>query len=164
MDNKYGLLLHNSIKLHRQWFHEMTKLIGIYVYYFPPKPESKHYTTYAELIADYNNPMKIGVIFDEHPKQQTLKKIGWLSELQQDASLIHVPYDLPGLEQGAMFLIPSGIDNATGRLFRTVRLANEVVYPASITCELVPEYENTFTPETNFDYERTSFNLLNRED
>lgn len=164
MDNKYGILLHPSIKLHRRYFKEMVKLIGIYVYYIPPKQESKHYTTYGEIEADYNNVMKIGVIFDEHPTQQTLKKMGWVSELQENSSIIHVDYDLPGLEQGAMFIIPSGIDHATGRLFRVVRLTNSIVYPASISCELVPEYEDQFVPETNYDYERTSFNLLNRED
>lgn len=163
-ENKYGILLHPSIKLHRKYFREMVKLIGIYVYYFPPKPESKHYTTYDELESMYNDAMKIGVIFDEHPTQATLKKMGWVAELQENSSIIHVDYDLPGLEQGAMFVIPSGLDNGKGRLFRVVRLTNSIVYPASVTCELVPEYEDTFTPETNYDYERTSFNLLNREE
>jgi len=164
MDNKYGLLLHNSIKLHRHYFKEMVKLIGIYVYYIPPKPESKHYTQYGELEALYNNAIKVGVIFDEHPNQQTLKKIGWVAELQENSSIIHVDYDLPGLQQGAMFVIPSGLDNSKGRLFRVVRLTNSIVYPASITCELIPEYQDNFLPETNYDYENTSFNLLNRED
>ena len=35
--NKYGLLLNKDIKLHRQWFKEMTKLIGINVIYRSPK-------------------------------------------------------------------------------------------------------------------------------
>lgn len=164
MDNKYGVLLHPSIKLHRQYFKEMVKLLGIYVYYIPPKPESKHYTTYGELEALYNDAMKVGVIFDEHPTQQTLKKIGWVSELQENASIIHVDYDLPGLEQGALFVIPSGLDNAKGRLFRVVRLTNSIVYPASVTCELIPEYQDNFLPDTGYDYENTSYTLLNRED
>ena len=63
MDNKYGILLHDSIKLHRAYFKEMVKLIGIYVYYIPPKPESKHYTQYVELDSLYNNVIKTGVIF-----------------------------------------------------------------------------------------------------
>lgn len=163
-DTKYGVLLHPSIKLHRKYFHEMVKLLGIYVYYIPAKPESKHYTTYGELVADYNNAIKIGVIFDEHPTQQTLKKMGWVSELQENSSIIHVDYDLPGLQQGAMFVIPSGIDKATGRLFRLVRITNSIVYPASVSCEIVPEYLDNFLPESGYDYERTSFNLLNRED
>ena len=87
-----------------------------------------------------------------------------MSELQENSSIIHVDYDLPGLQQGAMFVIPSGLDNAKGRLFRLVRMTNSIVYPASITCEIVPEYIDNFLPETNYDYERTSFNLLNRED
>jgi hypothetical protein len=80
------------------------------------------------------------------------------------SSIIHVDYDLPGLQQGAMFVIPSGLDDGKGRLFRVVRLTNSIVYPASIACELVPEYQDNFIPETNYDYENTSFNLLNRED
>lgn len=142
----------------------MVKLIGIYVYYFPTKPESKHYTLYGELESLYNDAIKVGVIFDEHPTQATLKKMGWVAELQENSSIIHVDYDLPGLQQGAMFVIPSGLDNGKGRLFRVVRLTNSIVYPASITCELVPEYQDNFLPDTNYDYESTSFNLLNRED
>jgi len=38
-----------------------------------------------------------------------------------------------------------------------------MVYPASITCEIVPEYEDTFIEETNYDYSESSINYLNRE-
>ena len=156
--NKYGILLSPDIKLYRSYFEEMTRMIGIQVFYRAPKP-GKTYTTYTEIIDNYFDPIQVGVIFDEHPTQQTLKKMGWVSELQQNASIIHIPYDLPEIQQGALFFIPSGLDNAPSRLFRVVKLTNGIVYPASISCEIVPEYENTFQSDS-FDYSQSSFNLL----
>jgi hypothetical protein len=38
-----------------------------------------------------------------------------------------------------------------------------MVYPASITCEIVPEYENTYDNSLN-DFKDSSFNLLNEEE
>ena len=159
---KYGLLLNNDIKLHRGYFDEMIRLLGIQVIYRAPLPD-KHYTTYAEIESNYAEPILVGCIFDEHPTQQTLKKMGWVAEVQQNSSFIHVPYDLPDLQQGALFIVPSGIDNAKGRLFRVVSMSTSMVYPASITCEIVPEYENTYVPETNDDYVHSTDNLLNEE-
>lgn len=163
MEQKYGQLLNQNIKIHRQYFREMIKLMGIYVLYRAPK-ENKSYTTYGEIDSNYESPILTGCIFDEHPTQQTLKKIGWVTELQESSSLIHVDYDLPNLQQGALFIVPSGLDDGKGRLFRVVRLTNSIVYPASITCEIVPEWEDTFEPETAYDYSHSSMNLLNEED
>ena len=123
----------------------------------------KHYTTFTEIESNYFEPIEVGCIFDEHPTQQTLKKIGWVSELQESASIIHVPYDLPNIQQGALFFIPSGLDNAPNRLFRVTKMMNSMVYPASISCEIVPEFENTFVPE-QYNYKSSSFNLLSGED
>ena len=162
MSEKYGLLLNENIKLHRQYFREMVKLLGVYVIYRAPKAD-KHWTTYGEIESNYESPLLVGCIFDQHPTQQTLKKIGWVSELQENASIIHVDYDLPNLQQGALFIIPSGLDNAKGRLFRVTKLTNSIIYPASIMCEIVPEYEDTFIPETQYDFQHSSFTSLNEE-
>lgn len=102
---KYGLLLQPSIKLHRRWFIEMAKLLGIKVEYMYPikdydgkKPiDGINWTTYAEIHAAYSTPVTINCIFQEHPDQQTLRKIGWMSELQENSSIIHVQYDLEKL-------------------------------------------------------------------
>jgi hypothetical protein len=160
--NKYGALLSPDIKLHRQWFKEMVKLQGINVIYRAVK-EGKKWTSYAELDTNFEPPTLEGCIFDEHPTQQTLKKMGWVSELQESSSIIHIRYDLPKIQVGCLFLIPSGLDNGQGRLFRVTKLTNGIVYPASITCELVPEYENTFE-ESSFDHKNNSFTLLEEEE
>lgn len=157
-----GTLLTPDIKLHRMWFNQMVKLLGIQASYYQVKP-GKHYTTYAEIKSTHYDPVKIGCIFDEYPTQRTLKKMGWISELQENASFIHVPYDTPGIQRGALFAMPSGIDGAKDRLFRVVSMMTTMVYPASITCEIVPEFENTFE-KSLLNYKRTDFNLLNSEE
>lgn len=140
---KYGTLLKSDIKIHRQYFRELVKMLGVYVLYRSPK-EGRKYTTWGEIDVDYNPPIKIGCIFDEHPTQQTLKKMGWVSELQDNSSIIHVDYDLENLQQGSIFIIPSGLDDGKAKIFRVIKISNSIVYPASITCEIVPEHVNTF--------------------
>lgn len=162
MNTKYGSLLTPDIKLHRKYFEEMSRLLGIQVQYRAVRP-GKKYTTYGELDTNFEKPITEYCIFDEHPTQRTLKKMGWVSELQESSSMIHVRYDLPGLQQGCLFILPSGLDDGKGRMFRVVRLQNTMVYPASITCELVPEYEDTYQNTLN-DFDNNSFNLLNEED
>lgn len=161
-EQKYGILLNKDITLHRKYFNEMCKLIGIRVVYRAPKP-GKTYTTYTEITSNYELPEVVGCIFEEYPKQQTLKKLGWVSELDESASIIHVPYDLQGIQQGALFTVPSGIDCAEGRLFRVTKLSNIMIYPASIICQIVPEYENTLPLSQIENFKGTDFNLLNEE-
>ena len=161
MENKdTGLLLDKTnIELHRHYFNEMCKLIGIQVIYRAPRKD-KHYDLYGELDTNYKEPMLVGCIFDEHPTQYTMKKLGWNSELQESLSLIHVPYDLPELQKGAIFIIPSGIDNAQGRVFRVTRLSTTMVYPASVTCEIGPVFTSNLEHSNIEIFENTDFNLL----
>ena len=163
MENQYGLLLNEKdILLHRQYFQEMVMMLGVKVIHRAPR-QGKSYTTYSEIDSNYYEPVAVGCIFDEHPNQRTMKKLGWVSELDGNASIISVPYDLQGLQQGSLFIIPSAFDNSKGRLFRVVEITSMMIYPCSLTCKLVPEYENTFST-SHFNHKTDSFNLLNREE
>ena len=158
----YGLLLGEDIKIHRHYFQECVNLLGIQVLYRSVKSD-KHWTTYAEIESNYERPVLVGCIFSEHPEQKTMKKLGWVSELDESASLISVPYDLKNIQVGALFIVPSGIDNSVGRLFRVVEMSNTMIYPASITCKIVPEYEDTcdISQESHLN---DSFSMLRREE
>ena len=159
--NDYGLLINQDIKLHRHWFKEMTRLIGITALYRTLKP-GKKWTSYAEIDANYFPAEPVGCIFNEHPDQKTMKKMGWVSELQDGESIISVPYDLKDIQVGSLFIIPSGIDCAKGRLFRVVELLNIMIYPASMTCKIVPQYEDDYN-RAMLDHSTNSFNLLEEE-
>lgn len=163
--NTYGLLINQDIKLHRTYFKQMTKLIGINCIYKAPRI-SKDFDTHGDLDTKFEAPEVVGCIFQEHPDQKTLKKMGWVAELQESSSIIHVPYDLKGLQVGAQFIVPSGIDHAVGRVFRVISMQNIMVYPASIACEIAPEYEDTSAPSENQDFTQNNFTKLldNEED
>ena len=138
----YGFLVRGGdIKLHRTWFKEMTRLHGINVIYKEPL-KNKEYDNRGDLVSGYKPGIRIGCIFQEHPDQKSLKKMGWVAELQEGASIIHVPYDLPGLQVGALFDVPSGLDEAKPRTFRVISMQNIMIYPASIACEIALEYES----------------------
>lgn len=162
MNSQYGLLLNQKdILLHRKYFEEFVMMLGVQVIHRAPRP-GKSFTTYAEVDTNYFEPELVGCIFTEHPDQRTMKKLGWNSELSSTESIISVPYDLNGIQQGSLFTIPDAFGNK-GRLFRVTEISGIMIYPASLTCKLVPEYENTFTANS-FTHSRDSFNLLNREE
>ena len=155
----YGLLLNKDIKLHRMYFKQMVKLLGINCLYIAPL-NGKTFNLHGDLEAHYTKPISVGCIFQDHPDQKTLKKMGWVAELQEGSSIIHVPYDLQDLEVGALFEVPSGLDNASGRLFRVISMQNIMIYPASIACEIAPEYKTSDELTLTQDFTKTNFNVL----
>lgn len=141
-DNRsdFGLLLNKNIKLHRAYFKQMLALHGINCKYRAPLA-NKTNDIHGDLQTGYKPEVIVGCLFEEHPNQKSLHKAGWVAELQEGSSMIHVPYDLPDLQVGALFEIPSGLDNGRGRLFRVISMSNIMIYPASIACEIALEYE-----------------------
>ena len=138
----YGFLLNkNNIQLHRTYFKEMVKLLGINCKYRAPLA-NKEKDIHGDLQTGYKPEIIVGCLFEEHPDQKSLKKAGWVAELQEGSSMIHVPYDLPGLQVDALFEVPSGLDDGKGRLFRVISMSNIMVYPASIACEIALEYDS----------------------
>ncbi len=155
----YGLLINKDIKLHRLYFKQMVKLLGINCQYYAPMKD-KHFDKLGDLRANYLPPEPVGCIFQEHPDQKTLKKMGWVAELQEGSSIIHVPYDLKGLETGCLFAIPSGLDHAEPRLFRVISMQNIMIYPASIACEIAPEYATSDERVLVQDFSQNNFTVL----
>lgn len=159
---KFGTLLTPDMKFYRKFFEELVRLQGIKVVYYAPRPD-KHYTIHGELMSNYQDPEVVGCIFQEYPDQRSLRKRGWVVELQEGSSLISVPYDLHDLQRGALFAIPSGIDNTQGRLFRVESLLTTMIYPSSVTCEIVPEWEDTI-PDNKLNRQQGDFQFLAQED
>lgn len=63
-----GLLLNKqNIELHRFYFKQCVKLLGINVQYRAPRENTKQYDLYGELDAHFYEPITVSCIFDEHP-------------------------------------------------------------------------------------------------
>ena len=150
MENKdTGLLLNKQdIELHRFYFEETVRLLGINVLYRAPRKEHKEYSLQGELHekidALYTEPIVVGCIFNEHTDQKTMRKLGWNVERDEITPVIHVPYNVPDLQAGCLFEIPSGLDNAKARVFKVIDMSNIAVYPASIACKLGPVLKSDF--------------------
>lgn len=160
-----GILLNpNNIKINRFHFRQMVKLIGINVIYRAPREEHKEYSLHGELqpMIDvlYYEPESVGCIFNEHTDQKTMKKLGWNAERDESTPVIHVPYDLKGLQAGALFIIPSGLDKADGRVFKVLDMSNIAVYPASIACKLGPVLKNEFEQSQLHDFTHNTMTLV----
>lgn len=160
---KYGSLFQeNSIKLHRKYFAEMVRLWGVLTQYYAPK-KNNHRTVYGEMESSYYEPIEVGVLFNQHPDQKTMKKLGWDNQTDTEAILITVPYDLPNIEVGAQFLFPAAIDGGEPKKYKVIRMRTSMIYPSSIVCECMPEYEDDF-PSSDFDFAYSGVNVVNRED
>lgn len=163
MNKNYGKLVQPNIKLLRKNFEELCKLLGVNCkYQFPLK--SKQYTTQGELKSNYSEPRIVSCIFEEHIDQKTAKKLGWDAELQENMHVISVPYDLENLQIGCLFEVPSAFDNTPGRLFRVVEMSGIQMYPASISCRLVQEYESELSDADIELFTNSNFNLLREGD
>ena len=160
MDNEHtGLLIHKSdVELHRGWFEEMCRLIGIQTIYKPPV-DGKDYSLYGELNPDLQNAQLVWCIFEEHASQRTMRALGWNTEALESCPVIHVPYGLEGLQAGAVFIVQSGVDSNVGRVFKVLELANEAVYPASVACKLGPVLRSNFQEE-DLDHDDNDFSVL----
>ena len=163
-ENRYtGILINDlDIKLHRQYFEEMVTLQGIKAKY--SYPLKKERDLYGETDANYSVPEEVGCIFEEHPTIWTMRKLGWNAEMAEGRSVIHVPYDLPHLEAGCLFTIPSGLDHSAPRVFKVYRMSTRYIYPASVACEIGPIFDNQFETSNRVDYTRNDFNLLTEDD
>lgn len=155
-----GLLLNKkNIELHRMWFKQFLALHGLNIIHRAPRP-NKTYDGYGELDTFYFEPEKTSCIYDEHPNQKSMKKLGWNAELQDNPIIIHVPYDLKGLQAGSLFTLPSGLDKAEPRTFRVLQLSNIAIYPCSIACEVALEWKSDQPKSETVDFSKSNFNIL----
>ena len=163
-DEDTGILLKKgNIQLHRTWFKQMVKLMGINVLYRAPRESQKQYDTWGELDAKYYEPVLVGCIYQEHPTQKTTKLLGWNAELSDGSDLIVVPYDLPKLQVGALFIIPSGIDGAPARVFKVIRMQVTAVYPSEVTCEIGPVLNSEFDRSQAVDHSQSNISVVVEE-
>lgn len=157
---KYGKLISEDLKIYRDYFIEMCTLLGINVTVKTPMNDNKQYTLNGDLDIVYNEPITTCCIFEEAVDQKTLRKLGWATELEQEATVIYLPYDLENIQKGTLVTIPSAIDGAKDRTFRVSEMSTIMIYPASIACKLEPEWENTLDDSQVKNFTNTNFNLL----
>ena len=120
----------------------------------------KDYSTQGALESRYSAPQEVWCILNENIDQRTSRKLGWNAEQLDSMVLLSVPYDLEQLQVGCLFTLPSAIDDGKDRLFRVIEMLTVQLYPASVTCRIVPEYETEVQKAEVQDFTMSTFNLL----
>lgn len=162
MDNGHtGLLTHErDAKLFRKWFDEMCHLQGIKVIYRRVDDELyDKYSDYGEIKEETGKPIEVWVMFEEYPKQKTMRKLGWNTEALDSCPIMHVPYDLPDLQRGCVFVIQSGVDSSEVRLFKVLELENDAIYPYAMACKLGPILKSDFD-RSKLDHTNNNFSVF----
>lgn len=165
MENKYGMLLTPDIKLQRKYFEEMAHMLGIKVKIKNPSKNNKHYSDHGELQTNkvYDPEFETFGIYEENLTQRTSRKLGWNAELDEQATVLYVSYDTPGVQVGTLITLPTGTDFGQDRVFRVDEMSIISIYPASIALRLAPEWEDTMPLSEVHDFKQTNFNLLREE-
>lgn len=151
-------LITNDLEIQRYYFDEACDFYGIPARYFQVKP-GMHWTVAGEMSSNFFDPIKTRPIFDEAPKVSTLKKLGWVPELNEEVPpLAHLSFTLPGLQVGCLLEVKDPLAVDKGRMFRITKMKTGIIYPASVTCQIVPivgsDTEATVTP---YEGEKTLF-------
>lgn len=154
-------IIQNDAKIFRYYADEALDMYGIVSQYYQCKP-GKSFTTLGELKSCYYDPIRTKVIFDQAPQVRTLKKLGWVTELDSQQPIIHVKYDLPGLEVGCLFNIKDPLAVSSGRMFRVTKMSVGILYPATVTCQVVAIVGDSVEETTN-PYNGPESIFLNKE-
>lgn len=149
-----GLLNRQDAKIFRGYFSEMVKLIGQSVgYQYVVK---KELTIHSEDNSVLSAPIRIDILFDENPQVDTLNRLGWVSEInQQKPIVINMPYNTPNLTVNARVTIESVDGVARPRVFKITQIASDLEFPDAFTCAIVPVFDQYM--------QKNQYTLVNHE-
>ena len=159
-----GILTKGDSKLYRNWFIEMARLRGFTVKYYAVK-NGIDSTMYGELNPnDLESPIDLDVIYEENPKRNTLKNIGWVSENPDDKPYIMIfPYNTPNISIEARIKIPQDVENLAFdkfKEFKITSISTIIEYPDCYTCTIVPVFQSD---RIKNDYSNNNFNYIKEE-
>ena len=135
-----GLLNRSDATIFRGYFREMCKLLGQSVAYQYVKEQKM--TIHSEDNSELSMPIRIDIIFDENPSVDTLKRMGWVSELnEQRPIIINMPYNTPNLTVNARITVESVDGIGRPRVFRITKIMSDLEFPDAFTCSIVPVFD-----------------------
>ena len=138
----------NEIILHRKMFHEKAKLLGVDGFHYPVKTYDTQsmYHDFDQLTYEEKRPLRF--IFEDMPKPQTLKQLGWFIEDNSELPCVaYTPWwDLEGNKElapkiGDIISIQDpiiGDETPTERKFQVTSVNSNLYYMINYILKLVP--------------------------
>ena len=149
-----GLLNRSDARIFRGYFSEMCKLIGISVGY--QYVVEQRMTIHSEDNSKFSIPQRLDILFDEDPSTDTLNKIGWISETNDQKPVVaNLPYNTPNLTVNARIIIESIDGVGRPRVYKITMIKADLEFPDAYTCTLVPVFDQI--------EQRNQYTLVNAE-
>lgn len=106
-----------------------------------------------------SNPIRMDIIFNENPSVDTLRKMGWVSEINNQRPIIaQLPFDAPNLSRYSRIIIPPFVEiRSRCRVFQVTAMQTLLEYPDCWTVSLVPVFDSY--KEDN-DYVESNINYI----
>lgn len=144
-----GYLVDSGTHLYRSWFKEMSFLLGFEVQYQYVINYNTSDFAETEKYAEYSDPIKTNIIFEENPKVKTLKTLGWYSENKEDSPIIaYLAFDVPNLTVESKLTIPPFQEIRTSdKVFVVKDITTNLQFPDCWVVKLAPEYSTSKTTQ-----------------
>ena len=149
-----GLLNRSDSLIYRGYFREMCKLIGISVAY--QYIVKKELTIHSEDNSELSMPIRLNILFDENPSVNTLNRLGWVSETEEQKPVVaNLPYNTPNLTVNCRITIETSDGIARPRVYKITKIQSDLEFPDAFTCAVVPVFDQI--PQQN------KYTLVNNE-
>lgn len=149
-----GLLNRSDSLIYRGYFREMCKLIGISVAY--QYIVKKELTIHSEDNSELSMPIRLNILFDENPSVNTLNRLGWVSETEEQKPVVaNLPYNTPNLTVNCRITIETSDGIARPRVYKITKIQSDLEFPDAFTCAVVPVFDQI--PQQN------KYSLVNNE-
>ena len=142
-----GLISEQEVIYLREQFNETVKQLGVpFIYQYPL---GNNLDDFAQPAPDgYSVELEVYGLFDGEPKLKTYRNLGWVVEKGDNPPfLLHIPFDTPHIQKGALFKISGQFTGIEARVFQVTELTTGLVCPDHIVCQIVPLVGNT-PPQT----------------
>lgn len=155
-----GLLNRSDSKIYRHFFNEAVKLLGQRVAY--QYVINQELTIHSEDNSNLSAPIPLDIIFEENPTIDTLNRLGWISEMNdQRPIVIYLPYTTPKLSVNARITIETVDGTPRPRTFKVTKIGSDLEFPDAYACSIVPVFDQY--EQTN-QYSITNYEKINTEE
>lgn len=147
------IIVNEDIDLQRRMFWEAAISTGIVVDFYRCKVDVSDF--YQDPHLEYDEPIRVPIIFDDHPKVKILKMYGWFTEDEDHPTMAYLPMysdwntkELLDVRENSLMRI-SYYGQPRQADFRIMDKKMDSLYGVYWVCKLAPEMSNEFTLVNN---------------
>lgn len=150
-----GSLYRNDINKYKKYFNEAAKLLGVDVSYKYLIKRNTEKQSGESVYSEYSQPIIQSVVVEQGlPKVDSLKQLGWFTDINMEQLLVDFSISTPNLQEGCRFSFISNENEEQNKEYIIIKMSNSLLYPACIKCLCQPllATESTYLKDGNIFY------------